>query len=216
MKCGEPATHKFTRIEKGQIFDVYLCDRHAAETSQYIPKPEIPLSEILEGLLKQEVKAQSGSTAPAGVVCSQCGLRFEAYKRNLMLGCDACYESFEEYLVPDLRRFHGETRHIGRKPGGGRQVPDQQDAPARHRKSAGSLELSVPPIPQAPDKPVQKKQADPAKAEREHLIRKLRREMQEAIASEDFARAAECRDQIRALAGDMQQAGSDAPAEEKE
>ena len=74
MKCGQPATHKFTRIEKGQIFDIFLCAEHAIEMSPY-QKPKIPLSDILEGLLKQDVKQkQAGPAVPANLRCRSCGL----------------------------------------------------------------------------------------------------------------------------------------------
>ena len=49
-----------------------------------------------------------------------------------MLGCADCYESFYEQIVPDLRKFHGSSRHTGRKPGGGKgTAPEPTRPPAR-------------------------------------------------------------------------------------
>jgi protein arginine kinase activator len=193
MKCGQPATHKFTRIEKGQIFDIFLCAEHAAEMSPY-QKPKIPLSDILEGLFKQESKqAKGGPPTPANLRCQTCGLPFEAYRKNLLLGCSDCYLYFREYLIQDLRRFHGDTRHFGRKPGGGLARPAPRDflLAELENESAG-------PVPKE-DLPLQ---PEPA-LDFSILIDELTREMHEAIEEEDYARAARCRDQIRDLKAKM-------------
>jgi protein arginine kinase activator len=198
MKCGQPATHKFTKIEKGQIYDIFLCAEHAAEMSPY-QKPKIPLSDILEGLFKQEAKQKGGPAAPTNLRCQSCGLPFEAYKKNLLLGCSDCYTYFREYLIPDLRRFHGDTRHFGRKPGGGQARPSQRDLfmAQLEGESAG---------------PVAKEETTAAQAEPgidfTELIDDLTQEMHEAIEEEDYARAARCRDQIRELKAKMKSAPS--------
>lgn len=197
MKCGQPATHKFTRIDKGQVVDFFLCAEHAAEMSPY-QKPKIPLSDILEGLFKQETR-QKGS-APTGVRCQTCGLTFEAYKKNLLLGCSDCYTAFREYLVPDLRRFHGDTRHYGRKPGGGLARPAPREfflAEIEGESAAPAPKSETAPGPES----------EPA-LDYTVLIDELTREMREAIENENFSRAARCRDQIRELKAKMKSAPS--------
>lgn len=192
MKCGQPATHKFTKVEKGQIYDIFLCAEHAAEMSPY-QKPKIPLSDILEGLFKQESKQKSGVTAPVNLRCQSCGLQFEHYKKNLLLGCADCYIFFREFLIPDLRRFHGDTHHFGRKPGGGlaRLAPRDflmAEIEGEAAGLVGKVEVELPVEP---------------RLDFTGMIDDLTHEMYEAIEEEDYARAAHCRDQIRELKAKM-------------
>ena len=200
MKCGQPATHKFTRIRDGQIFDIYLCGDHAAEESPYQkPIKQIPLSEILEGLLKQEnaLKSGTGPVPPPGVKCRTCGLSFESYRKDLMLGCSDCYDSFREWILADLRRFHGDTRHVGRRPGGGnveprpqftvRSLEEEMAGPVGGAETGALTEAS-------PTKGAEKLLKDPSRA-----IDELTRTMNRAILEEDYERAARCRVQIRQI-----------------
>lgn len=195
MKCGQPATHKFTKVEKGQIYDIFLCAEHAAEMSPY-QKPKIPLSDILEGLFKQEAKQKTGPSAPASLRCQSCGHTFEAYKKNLLLGCADCYGFFREFLIPDLRRFHGDTHHYGRKPGGGlaRLAPRDFLIAELEGEAAGPIAKEEP-----------ERSAEPS-IDFMGLIDELTREMHDAIEDEDYARAARCRDQIRDLKVKMKSA----------
>lgn len=193
MKCGQAATHKFTKIEKGQIFDLFLCAEHAAEMSPY-QKPKIPLSDILEGLLKQEIKIKpTGAAAPPALRCANCGLAFESYRKNLLLGCSECYRSFREFLIPDLRRFHGDTRHYGRRPGGAQPAVPENELPGLDMELE-SLEATAI-VTQAEPSP----KIEETFEHTEERIEELARTMHKAIADEDYPRAAHCRDQIREL-----------------
>lgn len=198
MKCGKGASHKFTRIEKGQIYDIYLCAEHAAELSPY-QKPKIPLSDILEGLLKQEAETPagggSGTSAPPDLRCDHCGLSFSNYRKSLLLGCGRCYDSFHDYLIPDLRRFHGDTHHRGRKPGGGRAEP--APTPPEPPVFFGAEEAAGK-IAEIPE-PVQATPAEPKPPTREEEMDSLKRALKRAIAQENFKRAAELRDKIREM-----------------
>ena len=134
-----------------------------------------------------------------------------------MLGCSACYEAFRDLLVPELRRFHGDTRHIGRKPGGGYQIPDQADAPARpapavekaqpadEAAQAGPSEAAGEGFEKAPAVQEPAKAADP-----KERIRRLRRLIRDAIEREDYKAAAQYRDQIQRLEADHEGTSGDA------
>ena len=194
-KCGKQATHKFTRIQDGQIYDIYLCSDHAAEASPYQkPKIPLPLSDLLEGLLKREEMAQKGSgpVAPSGLRCSHCGLPFEAYKKNLMLGCSECYVSFREFLIQDLRKIHGDTRHRGRQPGGGQAQPPRPEALPEAVADKG-------PAAETQKVPSATKGGDVLLMDVKEAIAELTRTMNRAIADEDFVKAARCRDMIREM-----------------
>lgn len=190
-KCGKPATHKFTRVQDNQVYDFWLCSEHAAEESPYQKPKQIALSDLLEGMLKQDFsKAVGGPDAPSGVVCGHCGISFEDYRKNLLLGCSQCYDAFHDYLVADLRRFHGETRHVGRRPGGRPEPP----APAGPFQDAAGLVEKQP----AAAAPVQDAKNT---TDRQRQIEALRQTMRAAIAAEDYEKAAQCRDRIRELQG---------------
>ena len=187
-KCGQPATHKFTRIENGHVYDIFLCPQHAAEMSPY--QKQSNLSEILEGLLKHDpkIKLMTPSPAPSGIRCKLCGLAYEAYRKNFMLGCSDCYKSFHDLLMQDLRKFHGGVRHVGRKPGGGKIVlPEGQAAMPLPPQAAGTkfAKQSEGLPSEAPDIPA--------------LIEDLQRKLNHALAGENFERAARYRDQIKEL-----------------
>ncbi len=206
MKCGKPASHKFTRIQDGQIYDLYLCGDHAAEMSPYQKPKQVPLSEILEGLLKQDfnLKVGGGSQAPGGVRCRHCGLPFESYRKNLLLGCSECYDSFHDYLLADLRRFHGEVRHVGRRPGGGAIKPSTE--PAEPLPQASEPEPPAAPLAHSATKGAEKLIKTP-----ESAIEELTRAMKAAIADEDYERAARCRDQIAQLRRELNPESGDKP-----
>jgi protein arginine kinase activator len=195
--CGKPATHKFVRMEKHQPpFDMYFCEEHAAEKSPY-HKPKIPLSEILASFLSQEQAAQGEGGVDLRLRCGSCGLPFEAYRKTLILGCPHCYESFEEQLLPELRRFHGNIKHIGRKPGGGNEEPSNAgsqieiEMPEEESAAAVSPEADVGAVESG---------EEPALVTDPQLeIDELTRELNAAISSEDFEKAARCRDRIREL-----------------
>jgi protein arginine kinase activator len=187
-KCGQPATHKFTRIQNGQIYDIYLCGQHAAEMSPY-QKPQGNLSEILEGLLKHDLKIKVTTTSvsyPSGIRCKGCGLNYEAYRKNFMLGCSECYASFRELLVQDLRKIHGDVRHVGRRPGGGKvELPED--------------EMAMPVSP-APSATVASTAGSALSQQRRiEMLKELQTKLERAIRGEDFESAARYRDQIREL-----------------
>jgi len=48
--------------------------------------------------------------------CSKCGMTYGRYRELGQLGCDACYEAFEEKLNPLIRRIQGSERHTGKMP----------------------------------------------------------------------------------------------------
>lgn len=201
MKCGKPASNKITRIENGQVTDIFLCAEHAGEASPYMKT--LPLSTILEGFLKKEPEESSAALTPAqqsrpGLRCSHCGLPFDLYKRSLILGCSECYASFHDELLIDLRKIHGSTRNAG-APQKSAAAPEAASPAAAAAQPADS----APPAKPQEEKTEPKRSPsaggqmllkDPAQA-----IGELKKAMQQAILAEDYARAAIYRDQIREL-----------------
>lgn len=48
--------------------------------------------------------------------CPHCSMTWEEFQKNGLLGCPTCYEHFGEVLPAMLRRLHGATEHVGKKP----------------------------------------------------------------------------------------------------
>jgi len=156
---------KLTRIVKGKVVELNLCQTCAAEVSPFQKKLAAAqgLNALIAHLFKAEEakkseESEESAASKIDLKCPSCGLSFQAYKRTLMLGCEYCYDAFGEPLLTDLRKIHGSVQHVGR-------------SPIRRREAA--------PPPKSVDQ--------------------LRQELQKAIEAEDFERATQLRDQIRAL-----------------
>jgi protein arginine kinase activator len=190
-KCGRPATFKFTRIVNGKAVDCLLCEEHAVDNSPYVQKQPAP--ETIKAWLKGIVANVAGVAAETGdipdIQCDRCGLKYEAYKRTLLLGCPDCYRSFEEHLLPELRKFHGEIRHVGRTPLG-------VTTPDKDASSAG-LPLKIPTKKPAATAP-RDEDDSPLRVE-EPSSEQLRGNLEEAVKREDFEEAARLRDRIRQI-----------------
>ena len=48
--------------------------------------------------------------------CPQCGMTISAFNHQGRLGCDKCYEAFQQHLVPLIKRIQGTTSYEGRLP----------------------------------------------------------------------------------------------------
>lgn len=118
MNCKQnAATVKLTKLVKGNVEELWLCQECAANQSPYQKKiSSLSLDAILAGILSQQKQETPAKPTPVDLACSTCGLPFDSYRSTLLLGCSDCYESFEKHLAADLRKFHGSTVHRGRVP----------------------------------------------------------------------------------------------------
>jgi protein arginine kinase activator len=193
MKCDKPATHKITKIVKGKVYDVLLCDEHARDFSPYIQKGnQANLVELLQQILKRQEEALEEK----GPVCENCGLAFSSYRKTLLLGCSECYAAFESLLKNDLRKIHGATAQRPELesgedrrgldfPDAAAPLPEFEKTSIDEMKEAESVSQSGV-TDEAPDE--------------EYLgVEDLRTQMREAIGREDFETAASLRDSIKNL-----------------
>jgi protein arginine kinase activator len=149
---------KLTKLIKGTVEELYLCQECAAKQSPYQKKLTPPqLDEILAGILGQAKAEGASKVLGSDLTCGTCGLPYGSYRETLLLGCSDCYESFEKQLTADLRKFHGSTVHRGRVP---------NDLPAQFNVKRSSQELK-------------KRLNDAVKAEDFELAAKLRDELRE-------------------------------------
>lgn len=50
------------------------------------------------------------------LVCSNCGLTYDEFKKSGKLGCAKCYEEFKLVLEPRIKSLQAGTKHIGKIP----------------------------------------------------------------------------------------------------
>ncbi|MFP4380736.1 MAG: topoisomerase DNA-binding C4 zinc finger domain-containing protein [Candidatus Sumerlaeia bacterium] len=193
MKCDKPATHKITKIVKGQIYDVLLCDEHAQQFSPYIRKgSQANLVELLQQILKQ----QEQSPESEGPSCPTCGLNFSSYRKTLLLGCSDCYEAFGDLIKNDLRKIHGVTAHHAEMEESQPFVMDFPDA------AAPVSEFEKMPLEEFEEAEGVSQSGVVYGGEsksRFFSLGDLNKELEKAISGEDFGRAAELRDTIKKL-----------------
>ncbi len=67
-----------------------------------------------------------GSTLPVTRSCRGCGLTLSALRNSSTVGCQLCYESFQDVLLSVLQQLHGATHHSGKVPSKSEQKLRQQ------------------------------------------------------------------------------------------
>lgn len=177
MKCdncdAEATIHELT-IRSGQKVERHLCEKCAIEQGV-----EVQTSTKVDEFLQKLAAAQPGAgrAAPGRREehkCPSCGTTFAEFRQSGLMGCSDCYKSFEARLGPLLERAHeGASRHVGK-------VPKQ--ALAASRKATPRAEAIL-----------------GGEQERTQQAALLRKRLDEAIAAEQYERAAKIRDDLRRL-----------------
>lgn len=119
--CGKnEASVHLTEIIDDQTQELHLCQPCAkekgVEASQEFPAQLFgaALPELLAGLADFGVKLEAGEKAK--LVCSQCGMTYDDFRKSGRLGCGNCYKTLERYLAPLLKRIHSLAHHVGKTP----------------------------------------------------------------------------------------------------
>jgi len=117
MKC-EHCNINQAGIELTQIIDGEKQIVHMCESCAQNLKPSLPLmtNGFMAGLLDTINSSGLQVNYIKTTACSKCGMTYGNYRELGQLGCDACYEVFEEKLKPLIRRIHGSERHTGKMP----------------------------------------------------------------------------------------------------
>lgn len=119
--CGrDEAVVHLIRLEGGVVSDARLCHECVRGLSKYrqkISSKSLSVASLLTQLAKGAQEAAARVSKETAVSpCPSCGLEFASYKATMMLGCPDCYDSFSDQLLPELRRIHGSTQHVGTSP----------------------------------------------------------------------------------------------------
>lgn len=109
-KCGKrPAVYHSKIIINGKASEIHLCEEcRKKESHNFMEQLNIFLNPM--GLIDNSPLMQQISP------CPKCGYTFSEYQRTGFLGCPDCYDAFEKYLEPYIRKFQKDTRHTGKNP----------------------------------------------------------------------------------------------------
>ncbi|MGQ0628977.1 MAG: UvrB/UvrC motif-containing protein [Phycisphaerales bacterium] len=183
--CDRPATVHNLVIVKGHPTEQHLCELCAQKAG--LQTGAIPVAQLLlHGLKSQSAAIAAGEPVKGPVpaappTCPRCGLSYGQFRHQGLLGCGGCYEAFAEQLGPLLDRAHeGATHHTGKIP---RRIVATATSPAAGGSpSAAPGSITI----------------DPADLARREAA--LRKQLEQAVAAEQFERAACLRDELRKLA----------------
>ena len=125
-KCGKnlATTHIKTSIN-GVVESHHLCSQ-CAEMSAGVPS-QFGLEDLLGSFFGETVKVLPH--ADKRKRCDGCGMCFDDIVQSGRVGCDKCYSTFLEPLLPSLQRMHGKAYHAGKKP-----RPAADAAPTREQE----------------------------------------------------------------------------------
>ncbi|MHC4938959.1 MAG: UvrB/UvrC motif-containing protein [Planctomycetota bacterium] len=172
-KLCQSCNQREAKIHFTELKDGKKTEMHLCEHCAQEKNMVLAFPSLLSTLVKGGEEKGEADAVPA--TCPGCGLAYSDFKAKGRLGCPQCYEVFAPVLVPLLVKVHSHAEHKGRHP---LHQPEPQAAPP-------VTEPIEEPEPQPLDETMQ-----------------LRLELADAVEAEDYERAAELRDQIRALEGD--------------
>ncbi len=113
--CGKnPATVHLTEILNDQMTELHLCEE-CAQAKSLAMEQQFGLSDLLAGMADSE-KPGKETDSLKNLKCPNCGLTYADFKKIGRLGCSECYNAFNKYLGPLLKRIHGSNQHTGKSP----------------------------------------------------------------------------------------------------
>ena len=184
-KCTKKATVHLTEIVDGKVMEMHLCEECAREQSSHMEQ-QFGLADLLAGLTdfgKQVPEVQKDGSA-----CPKCGLTYEDFRKFGRFGCADCYIAFKTQLKTLLKKIHGSSVHLGKKP--------MMIIPIDGASSDAAVVVE--------DKPTVKVVVKTVPMPVVETPDTLRHAMRKAIEREDFEEAARLRDLIR----DMEEGGA--------
>ncbi len=162
----------------GKTVERHLCEQCAKKHG--IAVQHMPINELIQKYVLQQhagPAAAPGQTAPAKA-CPTCGLPYAEFRQTGLLGCADCYNAFAGPLEALLERAHeGGSRHVGK-------MPKRLQASSTGRKVTAKADVVGGP------------------ADRSERLKVLNRQLEEAVRTEQYERAAAIRDEIQRVAQD--------------
>lgn len=112
-KCSKnKATTHIRTVVNGVVREINLCEACAAKEG-YSNISHSSLAGMLASMLGESVNSRFLSEE---IVCPVCKSSFRNIAETGKVGCAECYKTFNNQLLPYLKRVHGSTKHIGKVP----------------------------------------------------------------------------------------------------
>lgn len=113
-KCGKNhATTHIRSVINGVVTERNLCG-YCAASEGYGTLADNSLTQMLTSIFGDTLALNSGA---ATVRCPCCGTTFSRIAETGRVGCPECYKTFNNELLPYLKRVHGSTKHAGKSLG---------------------------------------------------------------------------------------------------
>ena len=106
MICSNCKKNAATHCIERESGDIFLCDdcfERLGAAAEYGTEPDFFVSFL-------------GVDGKKEHYCPVCGASLSHYTSTGLVGCAHCYEEFKGELMPSIRRIHGKTRHVGKRP----------------------------------------------------------------------------------------------------
>lgn len=172
-KCGKnEATHFMEKNVNGKVTKLALCSECAKNSEEFKFDP-------FEGFKNFNIfdnffgfpsigSGRGKMLETAEKRCTLCASTFDDIVNAGKVGCAECYNVFADELAPTIKRIHGNRRHIGRRP-------------LKDLTKSGEEKTAK-----------EDKEENP-----KDRIKKMKKELNDAVKSENYELAAELRDKIR-------------------
>lgn len=116
-ECGEnQSTVHLTKIINGKINKVNLCEKCAKKHKELDFESNFSIHNFLTGLLDNVNEGTMKIDSRTKNKCDRCGMTYGKFRQKGRLGCNHCYDSFKEKLIPLFNRIHGHDSHVGKVP----------------------------------------------------------------------------------------------------
>jgi protein arginine kinase activator len=117
MQCDictkKKATVHLTEIVDEQMSEMHLCEECARQKSSQMEQ-QFGLADLLAGL--GDFSKQIKDAEKTNLVCPNCGMSYDDFRKFGRLGCSKCYEAFKSHLGTLLKKIHGSNQHFGKTP----------------------------------------------------------------------------------------------------
>jgi protein arginine kinase activator len=124
-KCRKnEAKINLVTVVNGQKHEIWLCESCAKDIANVpffgsvVQNINFPLQEMLGEVLSSVDKSNTNmnNNKIKEIVCSNCGLTYDEFKKSGKLGCSDCYDTFKIVLEPRIKSLQAGSKHIGKIP----------------------------------------------------------------------------------------------------
>ncbi len=111
-------------VMNGQKQEIWLCENCAKDIanipffSPIIQNINVPFQGMLTEILSNVDNGKSNidNNKVKEIICPNCGLTYQEFKKSGRLGCTDCYKEFNVVLEPRIKSLQAGVKHIGKIP----------------------------------------------------------------------------------------------------